>query len=255
MDMEAMFKLLDEKSYQPKYPIDQHLPALKPTSTDTTSTSIPHRSVEGCRSITFNNVHFGYPNRSDDILRGLSFHVDVGQTVAIVGSSGSGKSTVLRLLFKFFEAKEGEVLIDGVDIGRVDNDEVRSNIAVVPQDVVLFNGTLEYNLKYGNPNANASDLHRALESSSLLKQVESWETGMNTLVGERGLKLSGGEKQRVAIARGKRSILLYVCLLVLVTVAPNDKSYMFFFSLSCALYIEISYLNNLILVSFLYTLV
>jgi ABC-type transport system involved in Fe-S cluster assembly fused permease/ATPase subunit len=155
VDMEAMFRLLDEKSNVKKHVIDQHLPLLPstpPSYSNTTTTSLttspPNviRSIEHCRSITFENVVFGYPKR-DDILKGLSFHVPLGDTVAFVGSSGSGKSTVLRLLFKFVEPKEGRVLIDGVDISRVSDEEVRRNIAVVPQDVVLFNGTLEYNLR------------------------------------------------------------------------------------------------------------
>ena len=139
---------------------------------------------------------------SDDyLLRGVSFSVEPGQTVAIVGTSGSGKSSILRLLCRFYDPQSGRVTIDGHDLRDVDLDSVRAVLGVVPQDVVLFNDTVEYNLRYGRLEATADEVRQAATIARIHDAIERMPSGYATLVGERGLKLSGGEKQRIALAR------------------------------------------------------
>ncbi|NQZ47978.1 MAG: ATP-binding cassette domain-containing protein, partial [Erythrobacter sp.] len=151
-------------------------------------------------SIRFDNVTFGYePERT--ILNGLSFNVPAGSTVAIVGPSGAGKSTIARLLFRFYDPQEGRVMIDGTDIALATQDSVRAAIGIVPQDSVLFNDTLAYNIAYGAEHADDETVANAARDAALMPLIERMPDGFDTLVGERGLKLSGGEKQRVAIAR------------------------------------------------------
>lgn len=151
-------------------------------------------------SLEFKNVSFHYgPDRP--ILKNVSFEVPRGQTVAIVGPSGSGKSTISRLLFRFYDPIEGSVLIDGQDLRAVDQASVRRAIGIVPQDTVLFNDTIGYNIQYGRPEATDSEMHEAARLAKIDQFVERLPLGYKALVGERGLKLSGGEKQRVAIAR------------------------------------------------------
>lgn len=150
--------------------------------------------------IRFEQVHFGYgPER--EILHGVSFTVPAGHKVAVVGPSGAGKSTLARLLFRFYDVDEGRILIDGTDIRTVTRDSLRRHLGIVPQDTVLFNDTLYYNIAYGNPGAARGDVERDAAMASLKPFIEALPAGYDTLVGERGLKLSGGEKQRVAIAR------------------------------------------------------
>jgi ATP-binding cassette subfamily B protein len=127
--------------------------------------------------------------------------VPAGSKVAVVGPSGAGKSTIARLLFRFYDASTGGILIDGIDIRSVTRDSLRKNIGIVPQDTVLFNDTLYYNIAYGNPEATRADVEQAAAMANLKPFIDSLPAGYDTLVGERGLKLSGGEKQRVAIAR------------------------------------------------------
>ncbi|MGH8126867.1 MAG: ABCB family ABC transporter ATP-binding protein/permease [Gammaproteobacteria bacterium] len=150
--------------------------------------------------LRFENLHFGYgPDR--EILHDVSFTVPAGTKVAVVGPSGAGKSTLARLLFRFYDAQQGRILIDGADIRDVTRDSLRRHIGIVPQDTVLFNDTLYYNIAYGKPDAERADIERAAAMANLEAFIAALPQGYDTLVGERGLKLSGGEKQRVAIAR------------------------------------------------------
>ncbi|CAB3380944.1 Hypothetical predicted protein [Cloeon dipterum] len=151
-------------------------------------------------SIKFNNVSFQYvPGKS--VLRDLSFEITPGKKYAIVGGSGSGKSTIIRLLFRFFDPNTGNIQIGGQDVRNVDLESLRKSIAIVPQDSVLFNETIFYNLQYGNLSRTKDEVIAASKMADLHDSVIRWPQGYETRVGERGLKLSGGEKQRVAIAR------------------------------------------------------
>lgn len=151
-------------------------------------------------AVSFNGVNFHY-QESRPILHDVSFDVAAGSKVAIVGESGTGKSTIMKLLFRFYEPTGGTVNIDGVDIKKVTQNSLREHIGIVPQDTVLFNTSLKENVLYGNPDADDEALNKALSIAHLTQFVESLPDGLETQVGERGLKLSGGEKQRVAIAR------------------------------------------------------
>ncbi|NDV90950.1 ATP-binding cassette domain-containing protein [Alteromonas sp. 345S023] len=151
-------------------------------------------------SIQFDQVHFRYhPPRA--ILNGISFNVKAGQKVAIVGESGAGKSTIMKLLFRFYDVNDGAIRINGEDIRGLTQQSLRSHIAIVPQDTVLFNTTLKENIAYGNPQADEDAIAKAIELAHLTPFIAKLPDGLDTTVGERGLKLSGGEKQRVAIAR------------------------------------------------------
>lgn len=150
--------------------------------------------------ITFDDVFFSYDNRKP-ALSGLTFECRPGTTTALVGESGGGKSTVFRLLFRFYDAKSGTIRIDGQDVQDVTIDSLRRHIGVVPQDTVLFNETLMYNLKYACPDATDEQVYDACRAASIHEKILTFPDGYQTKVGERGLRLSGGEKQRVAIAR------------------------------------------------------
>ncbi|MYN12041.1 ATP-binding cassette domain-containing protein [Pusillimonas sp. TS35] len=180
-DMERMFRLMDQSREVADRPDAQAL------RTDRAA-------------IVFDGVDFGYePTRQ--ILRGVSFSIPAGHTVAVVGASGAGKSTLSRLLFRFYDVDGGAVRINGTDVRDLTQASLRQHIGIVPQDTVLFNDTIQYNIAYGNPDAGEEDIVRAAKAASIHDFVLSLPEGYHTQVGERGLKLSGGEKQRVAIAR------------------------------------------------------
>jgi ABC-type transport system involved in Fe-S cluster assembly fused permease/ATPase subunit len=182
-DMEKMFGLLA-----------QHREVEdRPGAIDLPSTS---RSP----AVRFENVSFAYdPERP--ILRGLTFEVPAGKTVAVVGSSGAGKSTLARLMFRFYDVSAGRITVDGHDIRDLTQASLRRAIGIVPQDTVLFNDTVGYNIAYGRPGATPAEVEEAARAAHIASFITSTPKGFETLVGERGLKLSGGEKQRVAIAR------------------------------------------------------
>ena len=181
VDMAAMFRLIDTSVEVEDTP---GAPALKVREP----------------AIVFDNVTFGY-DVGRTILNGLSFAVPAGSTLAIVGPSGAGKSTIARLLFRFYDPQGGRVLIDGQDIALCQQDSVRAAIGIVPQDSVLFNESMAYNIAYGAENTDAAAVELAARDAALMPLIERLPDGFETMVGERGLKLSGGEKQRVAIAR------------------------------------------------------
>ena len=180
-DMERMFNLLD---------VDD---------TMSEPDDAPELVTNGA-AIRFENVGFGY--KSDRIiLKDVNFEIPSGQKIAVVGKSGSGKSTLVRLLFRFYDVDSGRVLIDGQDVRDVTLDSLHAAIGIVPQDTVLFNDTIEYNILYGNPRCTRSEFEKAVEQANLKEFIDSLPQSFDTIVGERGLKLSGGEKQRVSIAR------------------------------------------------------
>lgn len=150
--------------------------------------------------VEFSNVSFAYDEKRP-IIKNISFSIKPGQKVAVVGESGSGKSTLVKLLFRFYDVNQGEITIDNQAVDQVSQHSLRKNIGIVPQDTVLFNDTLFENIKYGNTNATDAEVAKAIELSHLSSFIASLPDGDQTKVGERGLKLSGGEKQRVAIAR------------------------------------------------------
>ncbi|MCT6701397.1 ABC transporter ATP-binding protein/permease [Rheinheimera sp. 4Y26] len=159
--------------------------------------------------IEFQNVHFSYQTERP-ILQDFTLTILPGQKVAVVGSSGAGKSTLARLLYRFYDIQQGHILLDGQDIKQLTLDSLRRAIAIVPQDTVLFNSSIRDNIAYGNPNATAADIEQAIDMAHLRSFINSLPQGDATIVGERGLKVSGGEKQRIAIARVllKRSPIL-----------------------------------------------
>ena len=181
IDMEAMFKLLDE-------------PAEVIDAPDATELLVSDGAI------AFKDVHFSYdPDRQ--ILKGVTFEVPAGKTVAVVGPSGAGKSTLSRLLYRFYDVTSGAIEIDGQDVRTVTQASVRKAIGMVPQDTVLFNDTIAYNIGYGQFGASREQVEEAAESAQIAGFIATLPKGYDTEVGERGLKLSGGEKQRVAIAR------------------------------------------------------
>ena len=152
-------------------------------------------------SIELKDVHFAYPTASGQrqILNGATLSLPQGKTIAIVGSSGCGKSTILRLLYRFYNPESGNILVGGRDISDLKKDSLQRAIAVVPQDVVLFHESIAYNIQYGNLNASWEQVVEAAKKANIHKTILSLPDGYDTVVGERGLKLSGGEKQRVSI--------------------------------------------------------
>ena len=181
-DLERMFGLLEKNREVADLPSAQPL------------------QLERSPEVRFENVHFAYePDRP--ILHGISLTIPAGKTVAVVGPSGSGKSTLARLLFRFYDVQQGAIRIDGHELRQLTQDSVRQAIGIVPQDTVLFNDTVYYNIAYGNTHASRAQVEEAATSARIHEFISSTPLGYDTMVGERGLKLSGGEKQRVAIAR------------------------------------------------------
>lgn len=157
-------------------------------------------SIQG--DISFRHVGFSYPTRPDvTVLKDISLDVRSGQKIALVGQSGSGKSTIVQLLLRFYKAQTGTILIDGKNIEDFPLHELRREIGIVPQDVILFGGTIFENIQYGNPAASPEEIREAARLSNSLEFIESFPDKFNTVVGERGIKLSGGQRQRIAIAR------------------------------------------------------
>jgi ATP-binding cassette, subfamily B, bacterial len=153
-------------------------------------------------NIRYNNVRFSYPTRKDiEVLKGINLEINSGEKVALVGQSGGGKSTIVQLLMKMYETDTGNITIDGVPINDQDVTELRSNIAIVPQEVMLFGGTIEENIRYGKPNATETEIMEAAQRANALEFINTFPEKLQTIVGERGVKLSGGQRQRVAIAR------------------------------------------------------
>jgi ATP-binding cassette, subfamily B, heavy metal transporter len=159
----------------------------------------PDLQVQG-GVVRFEHVHFGY-DADRPILHDVSFEIPAGKTVAVVGPSGAGKSTLARLLYRFYDVNGGQIRIDGQDIRSVTQASLRQHIGIVPQDTVLFNDTVEYNIAYGRPGASRAEVESAARAAHIHGFIAATPKGYDTMVGERGLKLSGGEKQRVAIAR------------------------------------------------------
>jgi len=180
-DMDLMFKLLDKKS-------------------DVEDVDNAKDLVVTDAHVVFDKVKFSY-QKERKIIDNVSFEIRPGEKLAVVGPSGAGKSTLSRLLFRFYDANEGNILIDGQDINSVSQESLRQAIGIVPQDTVLFNESILYNIQYANPSATKDDVIDAAKTAYIHDFIESLPQGYDTVVGERGLKLSGGEKQRVAIAR------------------------------------------------------
>jgi ATP-binding cassette subfamily B protein len=191
-NMERLFGLLDERQ-------------------DVRDAPGAHALVTAYPTVRFEGVHFGYDPRRE-ILHGVDFEIPAGGTVAVVGHSGSGKSTLARLLYRFYDVNGGRIVVDGYDIRDVTQASLRGAIAIVPQDTVLFNDTIFYNILYGRPHATRAEVEEAARAAHIHEFILTLPDGYETPVGERGLKLSGGEKQRVAIARAllkNPSILIF----------------------------------------------
>jgi len=191
-DMEKLFSLLEKK-------------------TEVTDNPEANLLIVSKGQLIFESVSFSYDHRRP-ILKDLSFELMPGKTTAIVGKSGAGKSTLSKLIYRFYDVEQGIIRIDGQNIKDVTQSSLRSQIGIVPQDIVLFNDSLKNNIKYGNTSASTEEIIKVINAAHLESLVSSLPEGIDTLVGERGLKLSGGEKQRVAIARvllKKPSILIF----------------------------------------------
>ena len=153
-------------------------------------------------NIKFDDIHFRYPTRKDiEVLKGISFEVKNGEKVALVGGSGAGKSTILQILLRYYAIQKGDVTIDGKSIYDLNIQELRANIAVVPQEVLLFGGSIKENILYGKLDATDDDVINAAQKANAWEFISKFPEGLNTVVGERGVKLSGGQRQRIAIAR------------------------------------------------------
>ncbi|MBT3068386.1 ABC transporter ATP-binding protein/permease [Rhodoferax sp. U11-2br] len=192
-DLEKMFTLMEREREIADVP-----GALPLALVDANANTLTANA--GNASVSFQHVHFAY-DPARPILHDISFDIPAGKTVAVVGPSGSGKSTLARLLFRFYDVQQGQIQIAGQDIKQVTQASVRAVIGIVPQDTVLFNDTVEYNIAYGRPGASRAEVEAAAKAAHIHNFISATPKGYDTMVGERGLKLSGGEKQRVAIAR------------------------------------------------------
>lgn len=181
---ERVFELLDETPEK--------------INTEVHETAIP--KIKG--TVDFKNVAFSYPSRKEiQVLKNVNFSAGFGQKIAVVGPSGAGKSTIASLLLRFYDIDSGSILIDGKNIYDYDLEDLRGNMSIVPQDVILFGGTIKENIAYGKPNATDEEILVAAKQANALNFIESFPEKMETIVGERGIKLSGGQRQRIAIAR------------------------------------------------------
>jgi ABC-type multidrug transport system fused ATPase/permease subunit len=182
--VERVFEILDEKG----------------EVLDITAPNGVKMRIEG--KVVFENVAFTYPSRKEvQVLKNISFETNKGETIAIVGPSGSGKSTLVGLLLRFYDTESGKILIDGIDSLNYNLTDLRNNMAIVPQDVLLFGGTIKENIAYGKPDATLEEIEEAAKKANAYDFVESFPEKFETIVGERGIKLSGGQRQRIAIAR------------------------------------------------------
>jgi ABC-type multidrug transport system fused ATPase/permease subunit len=182
--VERVFEILDEKA----------------EALDISSAHAAKTSIEGI--VSFKNVAFTYPSRKElQVLKQITFDSKKGETIAIVGPSGSGKSTLVSLLLRFYDVESGHILIDGLDCRNYNLTDLRNNMAIVPQDVLLFGGTIKENIAYGKPDATFEEIKEAAKKANALDFIESFPEKFDTIVGERGIKLSGGQRQRIAIAR------------------------------------------------------
>lgn len=171
-----------------------------PEVIDITGTQTLSKRIEG--NVTFDNVAFTYPSRKEmQVLKNISIVINKGDTIAVVGPSGSGKSTIAALLLRFYDPESGKILIDGKDAKSYPLTELRNNMAIVPQDVLLFGGTIKENIAYGKPFATIEEIAEAARKANAINFIDSFPEKFETLVGERGMKLSGGQRQRIAIAR------------------------------------------------------
>ena len=172
---------------------------------------IEHQNING--NIEYRNVKFAYPTRQDiQVLQNLNLEIEKGQKVALVGASGAGKSTIIQLLLRLYELNDGQILVNNKNITDYNISSLRSDIGIVPQEVILFGGTIEENISYGKPNATKEEIRQAAKKANTLEFIEQFPEGFETIVGERGVKLSGGQRQRIAIAR---AILKDPCILIL----------------------------------------
>ncbi len=162
--------------------------------------NLPAERIYG--NIEYRNVHFSYPSRSDvKVLDGIDFKIQAGQKIAIVGTSGAGKSTIIQLLLQFHKLTDGAIYIDGKNIYDYNLTAIRENMAIVPQEVLLFGGTIRENIAYGKPDATEQEIIAVAQKANAWEFISTFPEGLNTVVGERGIKLSGGQRQRIAIAR------------------------------------------------------
>lgn len=188
---ERILEILDEKS-------EIEVGSSAEITTTNRASNIENRTPK----IVYRNVAFSYPSRPDmEVLRNINLEVRTGQKIGLVGYSGAGKSTIVQLLMRYYKLKSGQILVDGKDINDYNLTDLRKNIAVVPQEVMLFGGTIYENIAYGNPQATESEVIEAARKANALEFIESFPEKFQTIVGERGVKLSGGQRQRVAIAR------------------------------------------------------